>query len=391
MRDLESYEALNKRPLEHLILGGKAGRALDSTVIGASGAGTTTPTTNHMQTTTIHDASEKNISCVDSWGFPAILRGRMLWKLLFAILATTAMLPAQQVVRVGVFPNVTHAQGLVAANMSREGKGWFESRLGVPVKIEWMVYNAGPSAMEGIFTRAIDFTYVGPSPVVNAYAKANGNEVRVLSGAMRGGEALVIKGDAITKPEDFRGKTIATPQLGNTQDVECRAWLIAHGIKVTLVGGDARVLPTANPDILPLFQQGKIDAAWTVEPWVTRLLNEAGGKIFFADKDALTTVLAGREGFLKDNPALAAKFLAAHNELTAWVLANPEEAQKRVRDEISAITHKEIAQTLITESWTRLVFSNEISAAPFETFLKQAHEVGFVRTEANLDKLIWKP
>ena len=345
-----------------------------------------------MKTTTIHPAaSGKPISRVDSRGFPAIVRGGMLWIILLGILASAAALPAQQVVRVGVFPNVTHAQGMVAANMTREGKGWFESRLGVPAKIEWMVYNAGPSAMEGIFTKAVDFTYVGPSPVVNAYAKANGAEVRVLSGAMRGGEALVVKGDTITKPEDFRGKTIATPQLGNTQDVVCRSWLIAHGIKVTLVGGEARVIPTANPDILALFQQGKIDAAWTVEPWVTRLLGEAGGKIFLADKDALTTVLAGREGFLKENPALAAKFLAAHRELTAWALANPDEAKRRVRDEISAITRKEISANLIGESWTRLVFSDGISIDPFSKFLAQAREVGFLRAEVNLDKLLWKP
>ncbi len=345
-----------------------------------------------MKTPAIYSAaSENSISCVDSRGFPAILRGGMIWKLMLGFFATAAVLPAQQVVRVGVFPNVTHAQGLVAASMTREGKGWFESRLGVPVKIEWMVYNAGPSAMEGIFTKAVDFTYVGPSPVVNAYVKANGNEVRVLSGGMRGGEALVVKGDAITKPEDFRGKVIATPQLGNTQDVVCRSWLIAHGIKVTLVGGEAQVIPTANPDILALFQQGKIDAAWTVEPWVTRLLNEAGGKIFLADKDALTTVLAGREGFLKGNPALAAKFLAAHHELTAWVIANPDEAQRRVRDEISAITHKQIPAPLIAEAWPRLIFNDEISAAPFEVFLKQAREVGFLRGEVNLEKLIWKP
>ena len=345
-----------------------------------------------MKTTASHSAApQKTISRVDSREFPAILRSGMIWRLLIGFFATAAALPAQQVVRVGVFPNVTHAQGLVAANMTREGQGWFESRLGVPVKIEWMVYNAGPSAMEGIFTKAVDFTYVGPSPVVNAYAKANGAEVRVLSGAMRGGEALVVKGDAITKPEDFRGKTIATPQLGNTQDVVCRSWLIAHGIKVTLVGGDAQVIPTANPDILALFQQGKIDAAWTVEPWVTRLLGEAGGKIFLADKDALTTVLAGREGFLKENPALAAKFLAAHHDLTAWVVAKPDEARRRVRDEISAITHKEISANLIGESWTRLVFSDEISSDPFNKFLAQAREVGFLRGEVNLDKLIWKP
>lgn len=303
----------------------------------------------------------------------------------------TLPLSAQQVIRVGMFPNVTHAQALVAANMTREGKGWFESRLGIPVKIEWMVYNAGPSAMEGIFTKAVDLTYVGPSPVVNAYARANGREIRVLSGSMRGGEALVVRGDSITKPEDFRGKTIATPQLGNTQDVECRAWLLDHGIKVTLVGGDARVIPTANPDILSLFKQGKLDAAWTVEPWVTRLLNEADGKIFFANEQALTTVLAGREAFLNENPALAKKFLEAHRELTAWVLANSDEAKRRVRDEISAITHKQIPADLVEAAWTRLVFDDSISPEPFRTFLAQAREVGFLRADVNLDKLIWQP
>lgn len=312
--------------------------------------------------------------------------------LLLAILALSALpLPAQQVIRVGLFPNVTHAQALVAKNMSGAGDGWFESRLGVPVKIEWLVFNAGPSAMEGIFTKAVDLTYVGPSPVVNAYVRANGNDVRVLGGSMRGGEGLVVRGDAIKTPGDFRGKTIATPQLGNTQDVVCRAWLIAHGIKVTLVGGDARVIPTANPDIFALFQQGKIDAAWTVEPWVTRLINEADGKIFHSDADALTTVLAGREGFLKENPELAKRFLAAHRELTAWVIANPDEARRRVRDEITAIVHREIPADLVNDAWPRLVFDDRISPEPFEKFLAQAREVGFLRAQVNLNNLIWAP
>ncbi len=312
--------------------------------------------------------------------------------LLLSILALSAMpLPAQQVIRVGLFPNVTHAQALVAKNMSGTGDGWFESRLGVPVKIEWLVFNAGPSAMEGIFTKAVDLTYVGPSPVVNAYARANGNDVRVLGGSMLGGEALVVRGDAIKTPEDFRGKTIATPQLGNTQDVVCRAWLIAHGIKVTLVGGDARVIPTANPDIFALFQQGKFDATWTVEPWVTRLINEADGKIFHADPDALTTVLAGREGFLKENSDLARRFLAAHRELTAWVIANPDEARRRVRDEITSIMHRDIPADLVKNAWPRLVFDDRISLEPFEKFLAQAREVGFLRAKVNLDNLLWAP
>jgi NitT/TauT family transport system substrate-binding protein len=293
---------------------------------------------------------------------------------------------AEAVLRVGMFPNVTHAQALIARNMSREGNGWFEKRLG-DVRIEWFVYNAGPSAMEGIFTKAIDLTYVGPSPAVNAYARANGKEVRVVSGAMRGGEALVVHGDAIRTPDDFRGKTIATPQLGNTQDVECRAWLIEHGIKVTLVGGDARVIPTANPDMLLLFQQGRLDAAWTVEPWVSRLL-DSGARIFFADEAALTTILVARAAFLDEQAEMARKFVAAHRELTEWIRANPEEAQRRVRNELTAITRREIPIELIKQAWTRLALDSAISVEPFEKFLEQARQVGFLRAEINLDSLV---
>jgi NitT/TauT family transport system substrate-binding protein len=311
--------------------------------------------------------------------------------LVLLVVAPFAIASAEQVVRVGFFPNITHAQALVASNMSREGKGWFEYRLGEPVKLEWSIYNAGPSAMEAFFTKAIDMTYVGPSPVVNAHARANGKEVRVMAGSMRGGEALVVHGNMITSVDDLRGKTIATPQLGNTQDVECRAWLLKQGIKVTLVGGDARVIPTANPDMLQLFTQKKLDAAWTVEPWVTRLINEADGRIFHSDPKALTTVLAGRVGFLEERPALAAKFAEAHQNLTDWIRENPEEARRRVRDELSAITRREIPQKLVDEAWTRLDPNTSISIEPFESFLQHAREVGFLRARVDLKNLLWQP
>src|SRR6187455_814971 len=119
--------------------------------------------------------------------------------------------------RVGYFPNITHAQALVAHNLSRQGKGWFEERLGAGIKIEWFVYNAGPSAMEAVFAKSIDLTYVGPGPALNAYTKSNGAEVRIIAGSANGGAALVVQPDQNLKaPSDFRGKKIATPQLGNT-------------------------------------------------------------------------------------------------------------------------------------------------------------------------------
>jgi NitT/TauT family transport system substrate-binding protein len=314
---------------------------------------------------------------------------RIFFFVLFSLALGAAQ--AQMALRVGLFPNVTHAQALVAKNFSTQGQGWFEQRLGPGTKIEWFIYNAGPSAMEAIFAGSLDLTYVGPSPAVNAYAKSRGRGMKVVAGAMRGGEALVVRGDTIRTLEDFRGKSIATPQLGNTQDVECRAWLINHGIRVTLTGGEARVLPTANPDILALFQQGKLDAAWTVEPWVSRLIGEAGGKIFFEPEDTLTTLLAGREEFLNKNAELSLKFAAAHRELTQWIREHPEEAQRRVRDELSALTHAEISPQLIQQAWTRLKFDDSISLEPFQSYVEQAQLVGFLKEKIDLSNLLWNP
>jgi NitT/TauT family transport system substrate-binding protein len=154
-----------------------------------------------------------------------------------------AKIEGETQLRFGHFPNVTHAQGVIAHHLSRQGKGWYEERLGPNVEIQWFTYNAGPSAMEAIFANSIDATYVGPGPAINAYIKARGEDIRIIANAATGGAALVVQPDGgINAPADFRGKKVATPQLGNTQDVACRAWLTAQGFKVTQLGW-GRVCP----------------------------------------------------------------------------------------------------------------------------------------------------
>lgn len=293
--------------------------------------------------------------------------------------------------RVGHFPNITHAQALVAHNLSRQGKGWFEERLGPGTKIEWFVYNAGPSAMEAIFARSIDLTFVGPGPALNAYTKSNGSEVRLIAGAANGGAALVVQPDQNLKTAaDFRGKKIATPQLGNTQDISCRAWLTAGGLKITQLGGDAQVLPTQNPDQLALFQQKRIDAVWTVEPWVSRLERESSGKILVEEKEVATTVLVSSVKFLAEHRDLAAKFAQAHAELTEWMSKNPEEAQKLVRAELLAETKSDMAPDLIAQSWKRIVFTAEVPRASVESFMQNSMKTGFIKSAPDLSKLFEK-
>ena len=295
-------------------------------------------------------------------------------------------------IRFGHFPNITHAQGVIAHGMSRQGKGWFEGRLGPNVKIEWFVFNAGPTAMEAFFAKTLDVTYVGPNPAINAHVRSKGEEVRVIAGATNGGAALVVhKGGAIASPTDFKGKRIATPQFGNTQDISCRAWLGEQGFKVTQTGGDVFVIPTANPDQLGLFQRGELDGVWTVEPWITRLLTDADGKIFLEEKDSMTTILAARVDFLKSQPDLARKLAQAHAELTQWINEHPEEAQKILTDELNAETKGKMPLSLAQTAWPRLQFTSDISPEPFNKFLKSAQSVGFLREAGDLSKLVEIP
>ncbi|HNC24213.1 MAG TPA: ABC transporter substrate-binding protein [Opitutaceae bacterium] len=310
-----------------------------------------------------------------------------LWILL--VLSVSAGLAAAEktVLRVGYFPNVTHAQGVIGSHSTRTGHGWFEQRLGPDVTIQWFAFNAGPSAMEAIFAGSIDLTYVGPNPALNAYIRSRGDEVRVLAGAAEGGAALVVNGTTVKQASDLKGRRLGTPQLGNTQDVAARVWLKEQGYHVTLTGGDVAVLPTANPDQLGLFKQGKLDAVWTVEPWVSRLEQDAGARVLIDQHDAVTTILVASARLLKDHPDLAAKFQSAHAELTAWLQAHPEEAQGQVRAGLTAETKREISATLVASAWRRLHFTDQVTQAQLASVVKDAQKVGFLRDAIPLDRL----
>jgi NitT/TauT family transport system substrate-binding protein len=291
--------------------------------------------------------------------------------------------------RVGHFPNVTHAQALVARAMAREGHDWFAPRLGQNVKIEWYTYNAGPSAMEAIFANSIDLTYVGPSPALNAFYRSRGEEVRVVAGAVKGGSALVVQPDSgLTKPADFKGKRIATPQFGNTQDVAARAWLASGGLRITQTGGDAYVVPTQNPDQLSLFKSKQLDAVWTVEPWISRLEMDAGGKVLVNETNAVTTVLVASRKFLREQPDLVQRFVTAHNDLTKWIVANPEQAQSLLRRELNAETRTAMPAGLVARAWDRMKITTELTLADFQSWVADAQKAGFLRGSADLGQFL---
>jgi NitT/TauT family transport system substrate-binding protein len=295
-------------------------------------------------------------------------------------------------IRFGHFPNITHAQGVIAHALSRQGKGCFEQRLGPNVEIQWFTYNAGPSAMEAMFAGSLDLTYVGQGPALNAHFKSNGQEVRVISGAANGGAALVVKADSpIKTPADFRGKKIATPQLGNTQDISCRAWLKAQGFKVTQTGGDVLVLPTANPDQLALFQKAEVNAVWTVEPWVTRLEREGAARVFLEDKDIITTWLVSSAKFLNGRRDLTRKIAAANVELTDWIQKNPEEAQKILIGELKEETKADFAPDAVAQAWKRIKFTTDVPREMIAKAVQDGKDAGFLKGSTDTSKLIATP
>src|SRR6202167_4291541 len=326
------------------------------------------------------------------------LSQRRIMKARFAILtgilfiAVSAMHAQQKptVIRVGYFPNLTHAQALVG-----RANGQFEKALGSGVQIEWKAFNAGPSAIEALFANAIDLTYVGPNPTVAGYVRSQGEAVRVIAGSASGGASLVVRqGAGIQKASDFHGKRIATPQQGNTQDVALRAWLRANGLKPREKGGDVQVLPITNADQFTLFLKGQLDAACAPEPWAARLVHEAGGRIFIDERDLwpnrefVITNLIVHPKFLKEHPDVVKNFLRVHVDLTEWINKNPAQAKQIMNQQLQKDTGKALAPQILDDAFSRMLVTYDPIRSSLLKSTQQAFEEGFLgRTQPDLSGL----
>jgi NitT/TauT family transport system substrate-binding protein len=304
--------------------------------------------------------------------------------------------PEKPALRVGHFPNLTHAQALVGHASSRKGQGWLEKHVGPGVEVRWLIFNAGPSAVEALVSDAIDLAYVGPNPAINAHLRCDGEDVRIVAGASSGGSALVVRRDGtIRTADDLRGKRVATPQLGNTQDVAARAWLQSHGLRITLTGGDATVLPTANPDQIALFKQGEVDAVWTVEPWVSRLVHESDGRLLLDESELwpetggryVTAHVAASARFVRERPDLLERFLDAHVELTQWILEHPEVAKAAANEELREETGRPLAPEILDAAWARFAVTHDPLPACLVKSAADAHRVGFFREKPDLSRI----
>ena len=322
----------------------------------------------------------------------AIVVGIPVLALIFvALVVNSGDVSTQNKIRVAYFPNIGHAIPIVGIE-----RGVFQQSLPQNIQIETRLFDSGPQVVESIFADSVDIAYVGPGPAINAFLKSEGHDVKILSGAASGGASFVVHPNSrIDSVDDFDGKRIAAPQIGNTQDVSLRNYLSENGLTPAEKGGSVVVLNMPNPDIYTLFTKGEIDAAWVPEPWASILVLELDGKRLFTeeelwdDKKFASVVLIGRETYVKENPEIVQKWLESHREIAEWISENPVETRIIFSQFMKYTMGRSLSDSVIDESLNHLQITSDPIMPSIVTFAKRADDLGYLgRDGYNLDG-IW--
>jgi NitT/TauT family transport system substrate-binding protein len=298
-------------------------------------------------------------------------------------------LSEHKVLRIGYFANINHAQAVIGI-----GRGDFQRMLGNYIEVKGQLFNAGPSAVEALFANQIDVAYVGPNPAINGYVKSNGDSVRVISGVASGGAVFVVRNDSgIQTIKDFAGKKFASPQLGNTQDVALRKYLLDNGYKTKENGGSVEVIPATNADILTLMVKKQIDGAWVAEPWGAKLVHEAGCRIFLDERtlwpngDFVTAQIITSPNYIQKNPDVIKKLIEANLNETNWINAHQEEAIPAFNTELVKLTGKSIPANEFKESMSRIKLTYDPIKSSLYKAADDAYNVGYFKTKPDLTNI----
>jgi NitT/TauT family transport system substrate-binding protein len=276
--------------------------------------------------------------------------------------------------RLGFFPNLTHSQALVGT-----GEGLFAKELGGRLDVKQ--FNAGPAAMEALMAGDLDVCYVGPGPASLAFLRSKGEALRVIAGAVSGGAVLVVR--SATGPQDLAGQRVASPQLGNTQDVALRTWLLAQGLKLGDAPPAVRVTPLANADILGLFARGDLAGAWVPEPWGARLVHEAQGRILLDERDLWegrrfpTTVLVASRRALEQRRADVLAALRVHVGLTDRWARDPEGFARAANAEYGRLVRHPLPEPVLRDAFSRMEPTVDPLQAQLAKGVERARALGF--------------
>jgi NitT/TauT family transport system substrate-binding protein len=279
--------------------------------------------------------------------------------------------------RLGYFPNITHAPALIGvANNS------FATKLGPNVNLNLKTFNSGTEAVTALLAGALDASFVGPNPAINAFQKSHGT-VRIVSGTASGGAFLVVK-PSITSAAQLKGKKLATPQLGNTQDVALRTWLNSNGLHETKSGGDVTIVPEDNSVTLTAFEQGTIDGAWVPEPYASRMVTEGGGKVLVNEASLwpggkfTTTVLLVEKSYLNAHPDVVQNLISALYDSVNLIRTNPSQAQQLANQQLEKLSGKALTPAVLTASFQHITFTTDPIASALQTSAEHAKALGLL-------------
>ncbi|WP_312866191.1 ABC transporter substrate-binding protein [Streptomyces boluensis] len=288
-------------------------------------------------------------------------------------------------VKVGYFPNLTHGTALVGLQ-----KGLLQKELG-GTQIKPSTFNAGPSEIEALVSKSIDIGFIGPSPAINGYTKSAGKGLRIISGSASGGVKLVVNPDKIKSLDDVKGKKIATPQLGNTQDVAFLNWIAEQGWKVDAQSGkgDVSVVRTDNKITPDAYKSGSVDGAWVPEPTASKLVSE-GGKVLLDEKDlwpdkqfVITNIIVSQD-FLKKHPKVVEAFLRGTVKTNKWIGANPDKAKDAANARLKQESGKALPAKVLDPAWKSIEFTDDPLAATLDSEARHAVKAGLLE-EPDLD------
>lgn len=291
-------------------------------------------------------------------------------------------------VKVGFFPNITHAQALVGKD-----QGKYEKALGEKYSVQWNQFSAGSSQIAALLTGAVDIGYIGPGPAINAYISSRG-DIQIISGAAGGGAVLVSRnGLTIKSVNELNGRKVAVPQYGNTQDLFLRKLLQENGLKDKTKGGTVEIVQAENPDIKFLLCKGDIDAALVPEPWGSRLVKEVGANIaldfnqIWTDENYATAVIVVRKEFLQEHPEVVEKFLRTHVELTNYINENKEESKKIINKQVEELTKKSLPEDVLDNSFKRLILTNNPQKKSIDEMVKLLVNTGILKQQPDTKSL----
>jgi len=281
--------------------------------------------------------------------------------------------------RIGYFPNIGHAIPIVGIE-----KGFFQNSLG-ELKIETKVFDSGPQAIEALFANSIDVAYVGPGPAINGFLNSENHNVKILAGAASGGASFIVHPNSeINSASDFAGKKIATPQIGNTQDVSLRHYLSENGLKPAEKGGSVIVYNISNPDIYTLFVKGDIDGAWVPEPWATILEIELDGKRLFQEEELwphnefASVLLIGNTDYLEKNTTIIANFLQSHHETEIWINTNPIETRIVFNDFLNSYLGQSLSDEVVDIALSNIAITSDPKPNSVFSFAERADTLGYL-------------